>query len=256
MMVRLSLASLLAGVSSSTEGTTRQEKGEDKGAEKGEESKNPQKTQRSQFWYDVSYDQALLCETYFALTTHHASGVLCRGICVRCITLAVYFILPCRCGVRNTRCTPPKGNPKCICLPSVAKGCTEGQEKTHDNGFLNCGSNHQVTLSEPFGAYGSLDTPDSQIISISKLATRMDLSCSSLLVAGPGFDPICATRQLHTARLWLHLNTLPEIESKQNSNSRLHLNPFSGWACPRPCLFPSTAFPCMTHPYLLIQDSS
>ena len=98
MMVPLSLASLLSGVSSSTKGTTRYEKGE----EMGEERKNPQKTHRSQFWYDVSYDQTLFCETYFALTIFCASCVLYRGICLRYITLALFLTLPCCCGVRNT----------------------------------------------------------------------------------------------------------------------------------------------------------
>ena len=63
------------------------------GRREGEERKNPQKTHRSQFWYDVSHDEALFCETYFALCMYHASGVQCRGICLRYITLAI--CLPC-----------------------------------------------------------------------------------------------------------------------------------------------------------------
>ena len=55
------------------------------------------KSARIQFWYDVSYDQALFCETYFALSTYHASGVQCGGICMRYITLAI--CLPCHAAV-------------------------------------------------------------------------------------------------------------------------------------------------------------
>ena len=62
----------------------------EKGKEKGEQRKNPQVRCLS---------RQLFCETHFEL---------CRGICMRYITLAVCFTLPCSCGVRNTRCTPPK----------------------------------------------------------------------------------------------------------------------------------------------------
>ena len=119
--------------------------------QKGKERNNPQKKHRRQFWCDVSYDQALFCETYLALSTYRASGVQCRGTCMRYITLAICFTQPCSCGVRNTQCTPPKGNPKCICLPSVAERCKEGQEKS-------MGQTIKVTLSGRSGACGNLNT--------------------------------------------------------------------------------------------------
>ena len=38
----------------------------------------------------------------------------------------------------------------------------ESQEKKtkHDHDFWNCGSNHEITLSGPFGAYGSLNNQE------------------------------------------------------------------------------------------------
>ena len=65
------------------------------------------------------------------------------------------FALPCSCGVRNTRCTPPKRNPKCMCLPSVAKKCMEGHEKmTVVSGTV--GHTSEATLCERFGGFGNL----------------------------------------------------------------------------------------------------
>ena len=46
---------------------------------------------------------------------------------------------------------PPKGNPKCICLPSAAKRCMEATKNKIDRGFLNCWSNHCGNLNERFG---------------------------------------------------------------------------------------------------------
>ena len=82
----------------------------------GEERKNPKNASEP-----VLVRYIILCDTYFALSTNHASGVQCRRICLRYITLAIYFTLPSRCGVRNTSCTPTEGHPTCICLLSVAK---------------------------------------------------------------------------------------------------------------------------------------
>ena len=42
----------------------------------------------------------------------------------------------------------------------LAKRCKEmygGPRKMYDRGFTNCGSNHQVTLTGPFGEYGILN---------------------------------------------------------------------------------------------------
>ena len=46
---------------------SKDEKGEEKEKKKGEERKIPKKMHRSQFWFGVSHDQALFCETYFSL---------------------------------------------------------------------------------------------------------------------------------------------------------------------------------------------
>ena len=75
----------------------RERRREEKGEGKGEERKSLQKTHRSQNWYDVSHDRALFCETHFALSTCHASGV-CRGICLRYITLVFCFNRPVAAG--------------------------------------------------------------------------------------------------------------------------------------------------------------
>ena len=40
----------------------------------------------------------LFCGTYFARCMYYAFGVLCRGICMRYITLASCVTLPCSCG--------------------------------------------------------------------------------------------------------------------------------------------------------------
>ena len=56
--------------------------------------------------------------------------VCCVGESV-CATSHLPYVLPCRvaAGYATPAVRPPKGNPKCICLPSVAKRCTEGHEK-------------------------------------------------------------------------------------------------------------------------------
>ena len=61
-------------------------------------------------------------ERAFAVCSCRASGVLCRGICMRCVTLAVCV----------TMLRPPKGNPKCICLPSVWRTT----KNKNDRGFF------------------------------------------------------------------------------------------------------------------------
>ena len=61
----------------------------------------------------------LFRETYFALSTYHAPGVLCRGICLRCITLAKFLTCHVVPGVRNTRCRFPRLSCWCVHCVSV-----------------------------------------------------------------------------------------------------------------------------------------
>ena len=113
------------------------------------------KTHQSQFWYDVSYDQAR-CETYFVLSTYHASGCVGESVCAASHC----------CGARNA---PLYATKKKLEMHLLAKRCKKmcgGPRKTHYYGFWNCGSNHHVNLSEPCGAYGSLDTPRFRIPSL------------------------------------------------------------------------------------------
>ena len=90
--------------------------------------KNPQR--RNQNWRGVSCGRALFCGTCFALCTCRASGVLCRGICMRYITLAICVTLPYSCGVRNTRCTPTKRKPEMHVLAKRCKEMYRGPRKT------------------------------------------------------------------------------------------------------------------------------
>ena len=96
---------------------------EEKGEQKGEERKIPQKTRRSQFWCDVSYDQALFIETHFALCTYHASGVL--SVNLYALHHTCYTCLPCHvaagCG------TPAARHQKKPELHLLAKRCKEMQ---------------------------------------------------------------------------------------------------------------------------------
>ena len=56
-------------------------------------------------------------------------------------TSHLLYVLPCRShATRAVR--PPKRNPKCICLPSVAKRCMEATKNKIHRGFLNCWSHH------------------------------------------------------------------------------------------------------------------
>ena len=84
-----------------------------------EERKNPHKTHRRQFWYDVSHDQTLSCETDCVLSTCHASGVQCLKICLCSITLAA--------GYATTRNA-------CVCQ-ALQRNVWRAIEKTHDRGF-------------------------------------------------------------------------------------------------------------------------
>ena len=74
---------------------------------------------------------------------YYAFGVLCRGICMRHITLASCVTLLCSCGVRNTRCTHV-----------IAKRCKETygrpRKSTLTVVFLTVGHTSGATLSERF----------------------------------------------------------------------------------------------------------
>ena len=58
------------------------------------------------------------------------SALSCVGESV-CATSHMLCVLPCRVAAVHATpvVRPPKGNATCICLPSVAKRCTEGHEK-------------------------------------------------------------------------------------------------------------------------------
>ncbi len=76
-----------------------------------------------------------------------------------CATAHLLFALPCRVAAEyaTPAVRPPKGNPKCICLPSVCKEIYGGPRKTKPTmGFWTVGHTIEATLCERFGAHGSL----------------------------------------------------------------------------------------------------
>ena len=92
-----------------------------------------------------------------------------RCVCVLCIWCAVsgklyalhdtcFFVLPCRVAAEYATPTvrPPKGNPKCMCLPSVAKRCIDGQEKQNGQCFFELLVKPLCNIKRPFGAGGIL----------------------------------------------------------------------------------------------------
>ena len=115
------------------EGKRRDEKGDEKGEEKGKEKGEERVTRRERIGTKTgavchavarsSEERALRCVRVMHL-------VCCVGKSV-CATSHLLYEFPCTVAAEyaTPAVRPPKGNPKCICLPSVAKRCTEGHEK-------------------------------------------------------------------------------------------------------------------------------
>ena len=117
-------------------GRRREEKGEEKGEERRRKEQRRAKSVRI-YRKRIGASSGAMYHTIehssvkYSLRCARIMHVVC---CVResvCATLHLRFVLPCRvvAGYAAPAVRPPRRNPKCMCLPSVAKSCMEGHEK-------------------------------------------------------------------------------------------------------------------------------